>query len=385
MERPYGLSFFMRGFRCKFLRISPRPGGMEGRVFTLRRCLFVAAALFGLSSLATAQPVTGPYVSLGAGGNLLQDETLRLDENFPDGKFRFDIGEAGSGAAGYGFGNGFRVEIEGDYRHNSLRQFLGTGFPTSAGGDQANYGGMLNGFFDMDIGLPWIYPYLGLGVGYSVTHLSGLSVTAPNGGYSFAATGESGNFAYQGIFGVSLPVSALPGLSFTAEYRFFSALGPEGFDGTSLGTEGAYGTKPYGLARGNADITADYNHSALIGLRYELFPPPRPAPPSPPAPLTATPAPPAESRTYLVFFDWDRADLSSRGRQIVAEAATASTHVQITRIDVNGYTEAVHSARRDGRGRTDPRRRSQGRDRHPRLRRARSAGAHRQGRAGAPE
>jgi len=40
-----------------------------------------------------------------------------------------------------------------------------------------------------------------------------------------------------------------------------------------------------------------------------------------------------------VFFDWDRADLTERARQIVAEAAQASTHVQTTRIEVNGYTD----------------------------------------------
>jgi outer membrane protein OmpA-like peptidoglycan-associated protein len=47
----------------------------------------------------------------------------------------------------------------------------------------------------------------------------------------------------------------------------------------------------------------------------------------------------APTRTYLVFFDWDRADLTDRARQIVAEAAQASPHVQTTRIEVNGYTD----------------------------------------------
>jgi outer membrane protein OmpA-like peptidoglycan-associated protein len=51
------------------------------------------------------------------------------------------------------------------------------------------------------------------------------------------------------------------------------------------------------------------------------------------------PPAPQAARTYLVFFDWDRADLSARARQIVAEAAQASTHVQTTRIEVNGYTD----------------------------------------------
>ena len=45
-----------------------------------------------------------------------------------------------------------------------------------------------------------------------------------------------------------------------------------------------------------------------------------------------------------MFFDWDRADLTSRAKQIVAEAAQASTHVQTTRIEVNGYTDLSGTA-----------------------------------------
>ncbi len=66
--------------------------------------------------------------------------------------------------------------------------------------------------------------------------------------------------------------------------------------------------------------------------------PPAPPPAAAPPPMAA-PAP-TPARTYLVFFDWDRSDLSSRATQIIAEAATASTHVQVTRINVNGYTDS---------------------------------------------
>ena len=54
---------------------------------------------------------------------------------------------------------------------------------------------------------------------------------------------------------------------------------------------------------------------------------------------------PAAVRTYLVFFDWDRADLTDRARQIIAEAAAASTRVQLTRIQVNGYTDTSGTPR----------------------------------------
>ena len=46
-----------------------------------------------------------------------------------------------------------------------------------------------------------------------------------------------------------------------------------------------------------------------------------------------------------MFFDWDRADLTQRARQIIGEAAQASTRVQTTRIEVNGYTDLSGTAR----------------------------------------
>ena len=50
-------------------------------------------------------------------------------------------------------------------------------------------------------------------------------------------------------------------------------------------------------------------------------------------------AAPTVARTYLVFFDWDRADLTDRARQIIGEAADASRTVQTTRIEVQGHAD----------------------------------------------
>jgi outer membrane protein OmpA-like peptidoglycan-associated protein len=65
-------------------------------------------------------------------------------------------------------------------------------------------------------------------------------------------------------------------------------------------------------------------------------------PVAPPPPVPTAAVPPA--RTYLVFFDWDRADLTARARQIVAAAAQASTQLQTTIINVNGYTDLSGTA-----------------------------------------
>ncbi len=293
---------------------------------------------------AFAQPVSGIYVGLGGGANFLQDETIQLSPELPFGKDRFGVGYTGLASAGYGFGNGVRIELEGNYRHNDLQHFLGTSFPTEAGGRQENYGAMVNALFDMDIGKSWLYPYLGVGAGYAWTHLD-THYAGTNYPYVENTGGTFGNLAYQAMFGLSVPVPWVVGLSMTAEYRFFSVLEPEHFSGSGLGTAGAFGPRPYEFSRSNQDITSDYNHSVLLGLRYEFNPAP---PPPPPAPVVEEAPAPAPSRTYLVFFDWDRSDLSDRARLIIAEAAQASTRVQTTRLEVNGYTDssAAHAGAR---------------------------------------
>ncbi len=46
-----------------------------------------------------------------------------------------------------------------------------------------------------------------------------------------------------------------------------------------------------------------------------------------------------------MFFDWDKAVLTERARQIVSEAAANSTKVQVTQIEVNGYTDTSGTPR----------------------------------------
>ncbi len=102
---------------------------------------------------------------------------------------------------------------------------------------------------------------------------------------------------------------------------------------------------------GSLSETYVHANDALVGglpflrsyglrLRY-TFGMPAATPPEGPAPLAPLAPPPAASpvRTYLVFFDWDRADLTSRARQIVATAASASQSGGTTKIEVNGYTD----------------------------------------------
>ena len=115
----------------------------------------------------------------------------------------------------------------------------------------------------------------------------------------------------------------------------------------------------------------------------------------PPVTMVTPAAAVQPARSYLVFFDWDKATLTDRARQIIKDAATNSTHVQHTpdrgeRLHRHLRHAAVQHGpvdppRRCRQGRADEGRRARERDRHKRFRRDASAGAHRRRRARAAE
>ena len=318
------------------------------------RSVLLAATVLALPAAAFAQPVDGLYVGAGLGynylqplkGNLfLQDAAVaavpgqagNTNTKVGSGKLSGDGGFVGVASVGYGLGNGFRVEVEGDYRQDHQRITSGstpTGLPVAGGtSDTQSYGAYLNGFFDFDIGIPFFYPYVGVGAGYRWTELKNLSIYVPGTATSFTGNNSSkGNFSAQGMVGGAFPFPGLPGLSITAEYRFTGVFESENYGGSlAPGFNGNVGTTPARF-RINAD---QYNHSFLVGLRY-AFNTPVPPPPAPP-PAAAPVAQP--TRTYLVFFDWDKYDITARARQIIGEAAANAQKVQVTRIEVNGHAD----------------------------------------------
>ncbi|QDH15441.1 OmpA family protein [Oecophyllibacter saccharovorans] len=306
------------------------------------------ALLLGLSAgTAQAQPVRGFYVGGGAGASFNQAQTVNPHTKlFPRGRDGFDPGIAASGSFGYGLDNGFRVEMEGGYRNNGYGNFHDPGFKNSVSGHQHTYDAMANALFDMDIGANWIYPYFGAGIGYGWqrmrTNINGRGAGYSN--YKEHVGGTSGGFAYQGIFGLSFPVPWVIGLSTTMEYRFFTITGHHKHTSIATGGPPPYVGGDGGLVEGHRNTRTDFNHSLFLGLRYEFDPAP---PPPKPIPVAAPPAP-SPTRTYLVFFDWNSADLTPRAREIVAVAARNSTAVQFSKIMVAGHTDTSGAPGRRG-------------------------------------
>ena len=297
------------------------------------RSALLTATLLATPAVAMAQPVSGLYVGAGAGYNYLQNLKLKdisptiAGEPAPNGKLSGNGGFVGSASIGYGLGNGFRLEVQGDYRQD--QQKIKNSNYQGGDSDTESYGGYLNALYDFDIGSPFFFPYVGVGAGYRWTQLKNFNLYQPGDTVGYHGDNNAeGGFSAQGMVGAAFPFPGLPGLSVTAEYRFTGVFSNEKFKGSEDLTVPAQG----------ASFKAEdqYNHSFLIGLRYAFN---VPAPPPPPAPAPVAAPAPAPARTYLVFFDWDRADLTARARQIIGEAASNATHVQVTRIMVNGYTD----------------------------------------------
>lgn len=325
----------------------------------LRSALLAATVLAAAPVAAKAQAISGLYIGAGAGANFMQDSTLK-SITFPQtgtplsaqgfggasGSTQFETGFVGVFSVGYGLGNGLRLELEGSYRTNKFQKVGGA----SAGGDEQKYGGMFNALYDFDpallgLGFLPVVPYVGLGAGYQWvqnknSHIYGAipstAPVAPGGIYQFRTNDSDGAFAYQAIIGASFPITAVPGLSLTAEYRFLGLAGDRTYNYQYAANRPAPGVS----TRARLKFNDDYNHSVMVGVRYAF----NAAPPPPVAVVTPPPAREA-ARTYLVFFDWDRADLTPRARQVVQEAAQATTRVQVTRIQVNGYTDTSGTPR----------------------------------------
>ena len=287
----------------------------------IRRGL-LALPWLALPVAAHAQPFQGLYVGAGAGYNLPVDVGASTNMVIPSTSTNLETkgGFVGLGSVGYALGNGMRFEIEGNYRQGSISGASGP-VVTNANGNTQTYAVMANALFDMDIGVPWLYPYIGGGVGYAWSNLQHVSFGGSLPAFLGTVNGTEGGFAFQAIGGLAFPIPGVPGLSVTTEYRFFGIPEDETFSAAPAGT--------------SVKLRGQYNHSFLLGVRYAF----NVAAPVPNAPVPAPVPAQAPARSYLVFFDWDKATLTDRARQIIKDAADNSTHVQYTRIEVNGYTD----------------------------------------------
>jgi OmpA-OmpF porin, OOP family len=238
------------------------------------RFLIVGVALLW-PLVAAAEPVSGPYVSGGAGVTFAT--SMKTDQNVTE--IDTDTGPLGILAVGWGFGNGLRAELEGSYRSNDVSSVatLRTNglLEPLAGvqGDLRSEAVLANLVYDIPLKAA-VTPYLGVGIGYQhsqfATKGAGRAsllvagnniVTAPD----TVDFGSANSFAYQAIAGASLSLGS--GFDATLEYRFFGTPTEAIPVSRTLPNIMVNGVTPTARTINNFEL---HDNALLIGFRYRF-------------------------------------------------------------------------------------------------------------------
>ena len=188
----------------------------------LPRILAIMAPL-AISAAAVAQPIQGFYVSGGAGLHYTQNTGVTGATSVFGGshlRLQQDPGFEGLGSVGYALGNGARFEIQGLYDRNNIAALGRIPGQNTTTGTVQHYGAIANALFDMDIGSPWVYPYLGIGAGYVTTNIGSMAVRQQAGTFSYNVSGSQGGLALQAITGDKQRLAGNPALQRSIRHRF---------------------------------------------------------------------------------------------------------------------------------------------------------------------
>lgn len=281
---------------------------------TLRIVLIASTALCALAGSALAQDGDwtrgGWYVGLGAGWEKPNDLVYSGLGNYgaadPDGGF------IATGALGYEMGN-WRIEIEGSGSHS---KYVG-----NYAGGVIWTGASTNLLYDFHLAPRW-KAYIGGGLGGG--DLNREAYGSVSGAAQFAQWG----LQWQAIGGVSVAVA--PNFDMYAEYRY-------------RGLQTGNTTLLY-PAGGRISGNDERQNAVLVGIRWypwaeTVTPPPPPPPPAPPPP----PPPPPPTKTFIVFFDFNKSDLTAEAQQVVQEAVKTLKEIGAVRVLVTGHTDTVGS------------------------------------------
>ncbi|WP_421995457.1 OmpA family protein [Reyranella sp.] len=246
-------------------------------------------AVVALPAIAQAQsPAPGVYIGAEGGLNWLLNFNANTNvAAAPVVGVTPGTGWAAGGVIGYDF-VGPRVELEGVYRWNPTN----VGVPGTAINNQiGQLGIMANLLYDF-MPASVITPYIGAGAGIGfVDGSSSLSSTV---------------FAYQGIIGLGWLVDTNFRVNLDGRY---------------------YGTSNPSI---NGQQWTNNNFSVMLGLQFKFG-----SAPQLPSGFHGDPSRP----TFMVFFDWDRSNLSQQALATIAQAADAYKTKGSARITATGHTD----------------------------------------------
>jgi OmpA-OmpF porin, OOP family len=280
----------------------------------MKKLLAATTALVALPVLAQAQSLQPGGFYIGAEGGVSWLLATSTNSNVTVGGVGSNSGQVNinpntgwvaGGMIGYDF-IGPRVEVEATYRDNT-----GTLTVPGIGGNGVGFdfnqtSVMANLLYDFMPGAT-IVPYIGAGLGVAFQNLSGLNTSS-----------SSTSFAYQGIVG--LGYNATSSIRLNLEGRYFGTTNPNYSFNNNVG----------GFPVNVGGNFSNNNFSIMASLQWK-FGAPEAAPPPPP--------PPVSSPSFMVFFDWDRSNLSAQALQTIKQAAAAFKSKGNARITATGHTD----------------------------------------------
>jgi OmpA-OmpF porin, OOP family len=290
--------------------------------------LLGAAAVLALSSTsANAGRLTSWYGVFEGGGTVVQDfDIQRFVTPLPvttTSSLETNIGWAALASVGYAYDNGYRVELEGGYRHNEFDQIVdGLGVAVPADGSLGQYTLMANVLYDFPSASGVTFT-LGGGVGASYARFDGSSFAQP-------VEDDEVSLAFQAIAGLSYQMTSW--LDLVMNYRYMYVTDFEFSEVDAL--------VPANTNHVNTDDL--HTHTLSMGLRFgshksDVPPVVKSAPPPPPPPSAQV------ARQYVIYFAFNKCAITAEADAVLTEAAGASRTLGSVGISIVGHTDTVGS------------------------------------------
>lgn len=316
----------------------------------LKAALFATGAAMFVAPAANAYE--GLYGAIGAGLSYMQPdndiESAGGGSYQWDGSADYDQGIGIYTAIGYDYGNNWRGELEFSYRSNDIRHIsVDAGPPNFFGWPESNISGdltaytfMANLIRDFDFGSDVVTPYLGVGVGFSQVSAN-LVGSGPSG--ALLIDDSSREFTWQGIAGLAFALAE--NLALDISYRYVGMREP-----SFAGTLGSAQT-----------VNAEFeNHSLFAGLRWNFGAAPAraaevqykdcwdgssvPTTAECPPQLVESQTGTAEPIEVIVYFDYDKANLTPEAAELIREAAARALANNVNTVKVEGNADRSGSA-----------------------------------------
>lgn len=289
----------------------------KGVSMKLKGLLLSSAFVLALPGVAAAEAPHGWYVDGGVGAVFVQDNDDLTGVFGVDIPAEYDTGIAIIGSVGHKWMGGFRLEGELGYRASDLTE--NTMFFGNSNGDVTAFSGMLNLLYDWQLNDNWQLS-LGGGIGYAnVDHE-----------YKINAAGtviddDTSGMAWQGIAELHYQWTSM-----TDVYLGYNYFTVEDDNFTNV------------FIFPNPIENLEYDaHAVMLGVRMFFGAAPAAVVEEPP--VQEPPVAPIVEN-FIVFFDFNKSNLSAEAQAVVAEAAATYQANGYVSIDVVGHTDTVGSA-----------------------------------------